>query len=77
MTRAMCSLVEFLEFTGEEASMFENNMLPMLDVEIWYEREEVKFSFYEKPQVPNRVLQKETALPAQTIRSSLIQEVVR
>ena len=35
------------------------------------------FSFYEKPQVPNRVLLKDTALPEQTIRSSLIQEVVR
>ena len=73
----MCQLVEFLEFTGEDKSMFENQRLPTNDIEIWVEGIEVMFSFFEKPQVSNRVIQKGTALPGQTIRSSLIQEVVR
>ena len=33
-TKAMCSLVTFLKFTGEEQGMFDNNRLPTLDVEI-------------------------------------------
>ena len=33
--KAMSSLVEFLEFEGEESGMFENNKLPTLDTEIW------------------------------------------
>ena len=35
------------------------------------------FKFYEKPMCPNRVLQKDSALSQDCIRSSLTQEVVR
>ena len=34
IVKAMCSLVPFLEFTGESASMFSNRRLPTIDVEI-------------------------------------------
>ena len=77
ITRAMCSLVPFLRFTGEECGMFESKTLPTLDTQLWCEGEITKFLFFEKPQVPNRVLMKGTALPEATIRSSLLQEVVR
>ena len=77
ITKAMCTLSSFLEFTGESASMFENKRLPTLDIEIWWENSQVCFSFYEKPQVPNRVLLKGTALPITTVRASLVQEIVR
>ena len=50
LTLAMCSLVPFLKFTGEECGMFENNTLPTLDTQIWCDGERVKFSFFEKPQ---------------------------
>ena len=73
----MCALVDFLELTSEEESMFGNGRLPTLDAEIWKEGAEIEFSFYENPQVPNRVLLKDAVLPEQTIRSSIIQEVVR
>ena len=44
----MTSMVSFLEFTGEDQSMFENSRLPTLDTEIWEEEGEIKFSLYEK-----------------------------
>ena len=77
ITKTMCSLVNFIEFTGKNASMFSNSRLPTLDVEIWWNGKEVDHSFYEKPQVPNRVLLKDTALPETTVRASLVQEIVR
>ena len=42
--------------------MLENKRLPTLDVEIWVEGIEVLYSYYEKPEVPNIVIQKGTAL---------------
>ena len=77
LTKSMCALVDFLELTSVEESMFSNGRLPTLDAEICKKGAEIEFSFYENPQVPNRVLLKDTALPEQTIRSSIIQEVVR
>ena len=79
IVKAMCSLVPFLEFTGEIGEMFDNKRLPTLDVELWWSKNKkrIGYGYYEKPQVPNRVLMRDTALPVNTIRSSLIQEVVR
>ena len=59
LCKAMSSLVEFLNFEGEESGMFENMRLPTLDTEIWWDGNYVRYSFYEKPQCPNRVLQRE------------------
>ena len=75
----MNSLVDFLKFEGEHSDMFVNGRLPTLDVEIWYEseRNQVVYSFFEKQMCPNTVLQKTTALPEASVRSSLTQEVVR
>ena len=78
LTKAMTSLVSFLDFTGEDTTMFPTNKLPTLDTEIWEEKDsKVKFSFYEKPTVGNRVLLADTALPEDGLRATLIQEVVR
>ena len=76
---AMSSLVSYLQFEGEESGMFRNDRLPTLDTEIWYDNESnmVMHSFFEKEMVPNRVLQKSTALSKNSIRASLTQEVVR
>ena len=78
ITAAMCSLTRFLVFTGEDCMMFEGRKLPTLDTSLWVEDNKViKYIFYEKPTVGNRVLMKETALPLSSIRSSLLQETVR
>ena len=57
--------------------MFPNDRLPTLDTEIWLEGGYVRYAFYEKPQCPNKVLQRETALADSMIFASLNQEVVR
>ena len=77
VTSAMCSLLPFLRFTSEEASMFKCGTLPTLDVRIWKENGTILHSFYEKPTVGNRMLQKTTALPELSIQATLTQEVVR
>ena len=77
VAKAMSSLVQYLKFEGEDAEMFSSNELPTLDTSIWWTGEKLMFRFYEKPTVPNRVLQKQTALSEDCIRASLNQEVVR
>ena len=77
LTKMMSSLCYFLRFTAEESSMFSCNTLPTLDTRIWEEEGMIRYAFYEKPTVGNRVIQKNTALPEQSISSSMIQEVVR
>ena len=53
---AICSLVTF---TGEDDSMFSNRRLPTLDTELWMKEGKVMVSFYEKPTVGNKVLNRE------------------
>ena len=48
-----------------------------VDTSIWWNGSCFQYEFYEKPTVPNRVLQRDTALDEATNRSSLNQEVVR
>ena len=53
--------------------------LPTLDTKLWWDADEgkIRYTFYEKPTVPNRTLQKETALSISSVRSSLTQDLVR
>ena len=56
LVKAMNSLVSYLQFEVKESSQFEDNKPPTLDTAIWHDEEsnQVLFSFYEKPSVPNR-----------------------
>ena len=44
---------------------------------LWIENGLVQYKFYEKPTVGNQVLNKDTPLPASSLRSSLLQETIR
>ena len=77
ITKAMCSLMSFLKFTGEDCTDFPDETLPTLDTTLWIENNIIMHKFYEKPTVGNRVLMKDTALPTACIRASLLQETVR
>ena len=77
LVRAMSSLVPFLQFEGEDHEMFEDRTLPTLDTSIWWTGSKIAYKFYEKPTCPNRVLQKDSALSQDCIKSSWTQEVVR
>ena len=57
--------------------MFPENMLPTLDTAVRWNGNRVMYEFWEKPKVPNRVIQRDTALTESSIRSSHVQEVVR
>ena len=78
LVKAMSSLLDFIQLEGEVAEMF-GDRLPTLDTEIWVcdVTGEIRYSFFEKPTVPNRLLQKDTALNEGSIRASLVQEVIR
>ena len=63
LVKAMNSLIDFIQFEGEDASMFGNSRLPTLDLEMWWceQNEQVKFAFFEKTTCPNKVVQADTA----------------
>ena len=60
MVLAMSSIIEFLEFEGEESGMIGDGRLPTLDTSIWVDETSgrVLHSFFEKPICPNRVLKR-------------------
>ena len=74
LVKAMSSVLEFIQLEGEVAEMF-GERLTTLDTELWIcdVTGEVRYSFFEKPTVPNRLLQKDSALNQTTIRVSLVQ----
>ena len=45
IAKAMTSMVDCLNFTGEDQSMFPSRKLPTLDTEIWMQGENVRFRF--------------------------------
>ena len=74
----MCAIADNLKFTGEDSTQFDDAALPTLDTALWVDSNNlIKFKFYEKPTVGNRVLHRDTALPVSCIRASLLQEAVR
>ena len=77
VTKMMYSMTGFLKFTGEDVSMFKDSTLPTLDTALWWEDDSIKFKFFEKETVGNQVLHRNTAPPVDSLRSSIVQEVVR
>ena len=77
ITKAMSSIISFIQFEGEEPGMFPESKLPTLDTSVWWNGLSLSYEFFEKPTVPNRVIQRDTALAGSSIRASLNQEVVR
>ena len=77
VTKAMSSILYFLQFTGEDGSMYNDGKLPTLDTALWISNGKISYTFYEKPTVGNQVLRRDTALPTASIRSTLLQETVR
>jgi hypothetical protein len=78
LQQSMKNVYEFLRMTMETGLDFSDGKLPTLDVKVWInEKNQVLYSFFEKPMVCNQVLQKSTALAEDTKVSSLVQEVYR
>ena len=77
LVQAMNSIMPFLSFTGEAPSDFPDMRLPTLDCSIFVCNNKFLFSFFEKPMRSDTSIDANTALPANTIKSSLRQEIVR
>ena len=74
---SMNSVLDFLTFTEESPSDFEDNKLPTLDIKIWIARGKIWYQFFQKPMSNNVVIQERSALSDQVKVSSLQEEVVR
>ena len=77
LLEAKNGIIPFLRFTGECPSDFGDCRLPTLDCNIFVSGNSYLFSFYEKPMITEKSLDAATALPKNTIMSSLRQEVIR
>ena len=54
IAKAMSSLVSFLNFEAEEASIFQSQQLPTLDTSVWWDGSQPHYVFYEKPRSPTK-----------------------
>ena len=77
LLEAKNGIMPFLRFTGECPSDFSDCRLPTLDCNIFVSGKSYLFSFYEKPMRTEKSLDAATALPKNTIISSLRQEIIR
>ena len=75
--QAMNSVMPFLTFTGECPSDFPDNRLPTLDCNLFVSGQKIFHTFFEKPMRSDKSIDVKSALPQNTIFSSLRQEVIR
>ena len=74
----MNNVCGWLVLTMETEDMFESGLLPTLDLEIGVLMDnKIIYQYYEKPMVPNMVLHRRSAMPENTRRSTLNQELIR
>ena len=72
------STLDSINLTIESESDYQSGMLPTLDFQTRVRDDwEVEFTFYTKPMASTLVIQNGTALPKQTIFSSLRQDLIR
>ena len=75
------SIYKDLKFTTDYPSKNENGRIPILDTEMCIEDHEersvVRYTFYEKKMVPNKVIEEDSAMPWQMKKSILISEGLR
>ena len=70
-------ILDFLTFTKESPSDFDDRKLPTLDFKIWIENGRIWYQFFQKLMSNNVVIQERSALSEQVKVSSLQEEVVR
>ena len=78
IAKSLNDVVSFLQFTTESEEDFLNGFLPTLDTQTKVlDNGEIQFKFFRKPMANNIMIQFGTALPRNTVFSSLRQELVR
>ena len=73
MNQMLNSLVSYLKFTTEDCEDFVSGTLPTLDCQLWVENQQIRYKFFEKSQVSNRMLLHNTALAKASLTSSIVQ----
>ena len=68
---------EDIQMTFDTPSRNVSKMMPVLDLQIWVDCNQVRFKFYEKPMASDYVLQRWSALSWNTKKSALAGEVSR
>ena len=58
-------------------SLHANKKMPILDLEVWVENNEINFQFYRKPMANTLVLMERSAMSKRMKRVCLMQEVIR
>ena len=75
------SVCEDLKFTTDCPSDNPNGRVPILDTEMWIEdledRSIVRYGYFEKKMIPDKVIQEQSAMPWEMKRSILIAEGLR
>ena len=66
-----------IQMTFDTPSMNASKKMPVLDLQIWCQNNQVRFCFYEKPMASNFVIHRWSALSWTTKKSSLAGEVAR
>ena len=76
------SLEEMIKLTADVPSNYTGGRVPILDMEVWVERDEsgmskIRWGFYEKKMKSRYVMMRDSAVGMKTKRRTLVQEVVR
>ena len=75
------SVTKDLKFTTDCPSQNRNKRMPVLDTEMWIEDKEgrsiVRYGYYEKPMVPNRVISEDCAMSWDMKKAILVSEGLR
>ena len=71
------SLEEDITMTFDTPSLNIEGRMPVLDMTVWVEDDEILFSFFEKPMASDMVMMRNSALSWQTKKAALSSEVAR
>ena len=75
------SVSKDLKFTVDYPSANVNGKIPILDTEMWIEDNDeksvIRYRYYEKPMIPNRVIENESAVPWTMRKPILVAEGLR
>ena len=66
-----------LELEEDYPSKHVSEKLPILDLHVWTENNQILHTFYQKPVASKKVIMARSALPTSTKRSILVQEGLR
>ena len=71
------SISSFIKLTTDYPSKHENGFMPLLDIQVKVENNQVKYKFYSKPMSSQYVILSKSAMSDKIKRNTLVQEAIR